>query len=194
MPDVADSALEVVNSALYLMGDEAISSFTDGTAQADVANAVYEDMVKTSLANHRWRFAAKQRTLTRMSVAPKSRWDAAYRSPGDLINIITITVNDLPLKYDVYGSDIYCNAVSTDTVVMDYICRADESVWPSTFKVAMQHMLAASFAVTLARDNGIAQLLTQKGNFMMAQARRIDSQQQTTRKLHTSRFIAERRS
>jgi len=33
-----------------------------------------------------------------------------------------------------------------------------------------------------------------KANMLMAQARRLDSQTQTSRKLNTSRFIAQRRS
>jgi hypothetical protein len=36
--------------------------------------------------------------------------------------------------------------------------------------------------------------MEQKANLYMMQARRLDSQQQTTRKLNTSRFIAQRRS
>jgi len=48
--------------------------------------------------------------------------------------------------------------------------------------------------VAVARDQGLANLMEQKANILMMQARRLDSQQQTTRKLHTSRFIAQRRS
>jgi len=194
MPDVADSALEVTNNALYLMGDQAITSFTDGSAQAEVANALYEDVVNTALSNHRWRFASKQRVLTRMSVEPEGKWDVAYRMPGDLVHVISVTVNDYPIKYDIYGDKVYCNASEADSVVMDYIYRPDESAWPSTFKMAVKYSLASEFAIALARDNQLASLMAQKSNFNMAQARRIDSQQQTTRKLHTSRFIAERRS
>lgn len=194
MPDVADSALTVVNNALYLMGDTAITSFDDGSAQAEVANAIYEDTVRMALSSHRWRFASKQRELSRVSVAPTSRWDAAYKLPGDVVNVTTITVSDLPIKYDIYGDQAYCNASENDTVVIDYIGRPDESSWPSSFKMGVKYMLATSFAISLARDNGLAQLMKRESVSFMAAARQIDSQQQTTRKLHTSRFIAERRS
>jgi len=55
-------------------------------------------------------------------------------------------------------------------------------------------MVAGAFAVSIARDASLSQMMDQKAQFYMAQARRLDSQQQTTRKLNTSRFIAQRRS
>jgi hypothetical protein len=54
--------------------------------------------------------------------------------------------------------------------------------------------MAGVLAVSVARDSQLASLMEQKANFQMIQARRLHSQQQTTRKLNTSRFIAERRS
>jgi hypothetical protein len=55
-------------------------------------------------------------------------------------------------------------------------------------------MLAGAFAISLARDAQMSQLMDQKAMLYMAQARRLDSQQQTTLKLNTSRLIAQRRS
>jgi hypothetical protein len=55
-------------------------------------------------------------------------------------------------------------------------------------------MMAGVLAVSVARDATLAQLMEQKADYQMRQARRLHSQQQTTRKLNTSRFIAERRS
>jgi hypothetical protein len=54
--------------------------------------------------------------------------------------------------------------------------------------------MAAVFAVSSARDAQMSQMMEQKAQFHMMQARRLDSQQQTNRKLNTSRFIAQRRS
>jgi len=54
--------------------------------------------------------------------------------------------------------------------------------------------LARVFAFSLARDAQLANLMAQQAQAAMMKARTIDSQQQTTRKLNTSRFIAQRRS
>jgi hypothetical protein len=194
MPDVADSALQIANNALYLIGAEVIEAFTDSTPQANVANAVYEDTVISSLSTHRWRFASKQRDLVRMSVEPEGRWDASYKLPADMVIAQTITVRDNPIEYDIYGDRAYCNAATTDTLVLDYVSRADESAWPSMFKQGVQFSLAAIFAMTLARDGNMSQLMDQRAQLAFMKARQIDSQQQTSRKLHTQRFLVQRRS
>lgn len=194
MPKVANSALDVASNALFLMGADSISSFTASNAEAKVANALYEDIVQSSFASHRWRFATRQATLTRLDTKPTGRWDAAYHIPSSVITVTAVTVNELPIKYDVYQNKIHCDAVSSDTVIMDYVDRASESDWPSYFTTAVEFSLASSFAITLARDATLAQLMDTKAAQLFAKARNIDSQQQTTRKLNTSRFIAQRRS
>jgi len=194
MPKVANSALDVASNALFLMGADSISSFTASNAEAKVANALYEDIIQSSFASHRWRFATKQTTLTRLDVAPTSRYDAAYHIPSSCITINAVTVNDTPIKYDVYQNKIHCDETVNSTVVLDFVERVSEAEWPSYFTTAVEFSLASTFAITLARDAQLAQLMDQKATMLFAKARNIDSQQQTTRKLNTSRFIAERRS
>ena len=54
--------------------------------------------------------------------------------------------------------------------------------------------MAAVLAVSVARDAQLAKLMEEKATIQMMQARRLHSQSQTTKKLNTSRFIAQRRS
>lgn len=194
MPRVADSALEVATNALYLIGADAITDFTANTVEAKVANALYEDIVRTSFSSFRWRFATTQFNLTRLTTAPKGRFDAAYHIPASCITVISVTVNDVAIKYDIYGNKIFCDATATDTVVLDCVERKPESSWPSYFTTAIEFSLAAPFAISIARDAQLASLMEDKAAQLFVKARNIDSQQQTTRKLTTSRFIAERRS
>lgn len=176
------------------MGGSVISSFEDGTVESDVCDAMYEDIARAALTNTRWRFATNQSVLSRIAAAPTGRFDAAYQLPGDLLMLNAVTVNDLPIEYDIYGDKVYCNAVDTDTVIADYIFRAHEGNWPPYFTVAVEFTMAAVLATSVARDAQLASLMEQKASLFMMQARRLDSQQQTTRKLNTSRFIAQRRS
>ena len=190
----ANTPIKVSSRALILIGEEGISSFEDGSAQSDVANAMYEDVARTALTNSRWRFATKQAVLNRVVSAPTGRFDAAYQMPGDLLMLSAVTVGDHPIKYDTYGDKVFCDASENDELVADYIYRADEADWPSFFVIAVEYAMAAVFAVSIARDASLAGLMEQKAQLYMIQARRLDSQQQTNRKLNTSRFIAQRRS
>ena len=194
MPKVANSALDVASNALFLMGADSISSFTESTPEAKVANALYEDIVQSSFASHRWRFATRQATLTRLDSEPSGRWDASYFIPSSVVTVTAVTVNDIPIEYDVYQNKINCDEGEASTLIMDYVERVSESEWPSYFTTAVEFSLASTFAITLARDASLAQLMDVKAQQLFTKARNIDSQQQTTRKLNTSRFIAQRRS
>lgn len=190
----ANTPIKVCSRALILIGEEGISSFTDGTAQSDVADAMYEDIARTALTNSRWRFATQQAELNRLVTAPTGRFNAAYQLPADLLMLSAVTVGDQPIKYDTYGDKVFCDADEQDVLIADYIYRADEADWPPFFTVAVEYAMAAVFAVSIARDSQMSQMMEQKAQFHMIQARRLDSQQQTNRKLNTSRFIAQRRS
>jgi hypothetical protein len=194
MPTAANSAIDVCSRASVLIGGDEIQSFTDGTAESAAVNAIYEDIAAAALTNTRWRFASNQAELNRLAAAPTGRWDAAYQLPAGFLAVHAITVNKLPIKYDIYGDKAYTDASANDTLVADYTYRALEADWPSYFTIAVQHMLAGALAVTLARDSQLSALMEEKAQFYMTQARRLESQQQTTRKLNTSRFIVERRS
>lgn len=190
----ANTPIKICSRASVLMGGSPISSFTDGTVESDVCDAMYEDVARAALTNTRWRFSTNQNVLNRIVAAPTGRFDAAYQLPADMLMINAITVNDMPIEYDIYGDKAYCNAVANDTVIADYIFRAEEANWPPYFTIAVEFTMAGILAVSVARDPQLASLMEQKANIFMMQARRLDSQQQTTRKLNTSRFIAQRRS
>ena len=194
MPDVANTPIKICSRASLLIGGDAIQSFEDGTAEASVSSAMYEDMARAALTNSRWRFATDQAELNRLAAVPTGRWEAPYQLPSEMIMLSAVTVSEYPIKYDLYGSKVFCDAVATDTVIADYVFRADESTWPPYFTTAVEYMMAGVLAVSVARDSSLASLMEQKADYQMRQARRLHSQQQTTRKLNTSRFIAERRS
>lgn len=194
MSDQANTAIKICSRASVLMGGSPISSFSDGTVESDVCEAMYEDVARSALSNTRWRFATNQATLTRIATAPTGRFDAAYQLPSGMLMLNALTVNDLPIEYDIYGDKAYCNAVASDAVIADYIFRATEANWPPYFTISVEFSMSALLAVSIARDAQLSSMLDQKASVYMMQARRLDSQQQTTRKLNTSRFIAQRRS
>mgnify|MGYP003110706620 FL=1 len=194
MPTVANSDIDIASRALVLIGAEPITSFTAQTTEATVANAIYEDMVRTTLCSSRWRFATNQAELNLLTAVPTGRYDRAHQLPADLLMLHAITVNDAVVQYNVYGDKVFSDSASSDTLVADYTFRALEQDFPSYFTVALQFSLAAAFALGIARDEQLSSVLEAKGAQLLQQAKTLDSQQQTTRKLLTSRFITERRS
>jgi hypothetical protein len=190
----ANSGVDICSRALILIGAQPITSFGDGTTESTVAVNMYEDIVRNALTNTRWRFATNQQALNLLTAAPTGRWSAAHQIPTDSLMIHAVTVNDSPIEYAIYGDKVFSDTSTTNTVIADYTYRPDESRWPSYFTLAVEYSIAIVFATSLARDSSMATLMQNLADKAMIKARNLDSQQQTTRKLTTSRFIAERRS
>ena len=190
----ADSPIDICARALILIGADPITSFNDGTTEALVSVNMYEDVARAALVNSRWRFSTNQAVLNLLTAAPTGRYDRAYQLPNDLLMLHAVTVQDLPIEYQIYGSKVFADTDPNDVVIADYTYRAEEEDWPSYFTLAVEYALAVVFATSIARDSSLASLMKTQANEAMAKARSLDSQQQTARKLVTSRFIAERRS
>ena len=190
----ANSAIDIASRALVLIGAEPITSFDSSSTEALVATNMYEDTVRAMLSTARWRFATEQSVLNQLSDVPTGRFDIAHQLPSNLLVLHGVTVNDNLIEFTVYGDKVFSDTTSSDTLVADFTFRADEVDFPSYFSLALQYSLASIFATSIARDDRLMQIMETKANQLMAKARNIDAQQQTTRKLVTSRFISNRRS
>tara|TARA_R100000951_G_scaffold114868_1_gene121121 strand:+ start:131 stop:715 length:585 start_codon:yes stop_codon:yes gene_type:complete len=189
----ANSAIDICSRALILIGAEPITSFDDDTSEALIAGNMYEDIARTNLTSTRWRFATNQAILNRLSEAPTGRFDSAYQLP-DYLFLHAVTVRDFQIEYNVYGNKVFCDADVADVLIADFTYRANEVDWPSYFSVCVEYAMAVVFATALIRDTSLSNLMSTQYEFLMAKARSTDSQQQTTRKVITSRFITNRRS
>jgi len=190
----ANSAIDICSRALILIGAEPITSFDDDTSEALIAGNMYEDIARSNLVSTRWRFATNQAVLNRLSDEPTGRFDSAYQLPTGQLFVHAVTVNDFQIEYTIYGSKIFCDASPQDELVVDYTYRAEEGDWPSYFSVCVEYAMAVVFVTALARDQSLSVMMANQYDRLLAKARSIDGQQQTTRKLVTSRFITNRRS
>ena len=190
----SNSPVDICSRALILIGAEPITSFDDGNNEALISSSMYEDVAQSALVNTRWRFATNQLVLNRLSDAPTGRYEASYQMPSDSLMIHALTVNGFNIEFQTYSDNLFCDADASDEVIADYTYRVLEQYWPSYFIMSVQFQLASVFAISLARDGSLSQLMDQKAAFLMAKARGVDSQSQTNRKLDTSRFISNRRS
>ncbi len=190
----SNSALDMASRALVLIGAEPITSFELSTTEALVASNMYEDVVRSSLCVARWRFSSEQATLNQLTDLPTGRFDIAHQLPSDLLMLHAVTVNDNKIGYTIYGDKVFSNASTADVLVADYTFRAPETSFPSYFALAVQYALASVFATAIARDDKLMEMMETKADRLMAKARNLDSQQQTTRSLSTTRFNLNRRN
>src|SRR6056300_878927 len=194
---MAVTKVDIASRALVLVGANPISSFTDNSTEALITNTIYEEVVESTLAESHWRFAMGQKELSLLADAPTSRYEYAYQMPTDpaVITIMTVTNNDNPIPYARYEDKIYLNGYGSESkVYMDYVFRQDESLFPTYFRLALIYKLASAYGGALGRDADIINSYETKAERQLIKARNIASQETTSKKLNTTRFIAERRS
>ena len=190
----SDSALDIASRALVLIGAEPITSFESSSTEALVASNMYEDVGRSSLCVARWRFATEQAVLNQLTDTPTGRFAIAHQLPSNLLMLHAVTINDNKIIYTVYGDKIFSDSTTNDTLIADYTYRAPETDFPSYFSLAVQYSLASVFATSIARDDKLMEMMEVKAERLMAKARNLDSQQQTSRGLTTTRFRTNRLS
>lgn len=190
MPTTPSTDIEVAQKAMVMIGLEPLTSFTDSTDEALVANTIYEDIVSDCLSQHNWNFATGQKVLSRLTDVPVDRWEAAYALPTspETLQVITVTIEDVPQTYDIYERYVYINAEAEDTVVLNYIFRPETQYWPPTFTMWVIFRLASVLALSVTRKADIASSYTTLADAQFRRAKARDSQQVTTQGLRLSRF------
>jgi len=190
MPSTPSTDIEVAQKAMVLVGLEPLTSFTDQTDEALVANTIYEDIIEDCLAHHNWNFATGQKVLARLTAAPVDRWDAAYALPTspEVVQVLTVTINDTPQQYDIYERYVYINAEAGDEVVLNYVFRPETRYWPPAFTMWVIFRLASVFALSVTRKGDIAKSYTDLAEAQFRRAKARDSQQVTTQGLRPSRY------
>lgn len=190
MPTTPSTDIEVAQKAMVLVGLEPLASFTDQTDEALVANTIFEDVVEDCLAQHNWNFATGQKTLARLTAVPTDRWDAAYALPTNpaVVQVQTVTIDDVPQAYDIYERYIYINASVNDTVVLNYVYRPETQYWPPAFTMWVIFRLASVFALSVTRKADVAKSYTDLAESQFRRSKARDSQQVTTQGLRPSRY------
>ena len=192
---MATTGVEVANQAFALIGANAISSFIGTATEQVVGEALYQPLIDAALSSHRWRFATGKGTLSRLAASPANQWDAAYQMPTDpeILLLNAVLVIDVPIEYDRYEDQIYCDAGEDDVVVADYIYSVGEEFWPAYFTKAVVFELASVFAAGITQDSYLSSHFNDMAEAEYRKARWADTSSQTARSLSARSLINKRR-
>lgn len=182
--------LSVINAAAGRTGNDPVTSLTQGSLVANIANSNYEDSVKVELSLYPWKRATKIASLNRldpdlMGAVPEP-WTASYQLPVDLIDIRTAVVAGIPIRYEVHGDKILCDAATSDDVVLHYIWRVPEADWPPWFREGMTLRWEAILLRGVGERYREAEARDKTAHDHFAKARTRDSQSQTARNPYSS--------
>lgn len=166
---MATSAISICSNALILLGDNPISSFSDPGAGAQTASNLYESSYINLLSMHRWRFATKKATLSRLTSNPINEWQYQYQLPVDNVAMITMYPNG---DYELYGDKLYTHS---STVEIDYVYRVDESQLPLWFAKTVEFYLAMQFAIPVTGNSTRLGEMQELFKQQLRSAKNIDS-------------------
>jgi len=140
-----DSALTVCSDALLLLGAAPISSFNEGTDEANTCDRLYPDVRDMTLQVYPWSFSFKKVQLARTINTPVNEWTYEYQLPSDRIGppraaFNSISVGARPItRWEIYGDKLLTDE---PTIVIDYQYSVSESSMPVWFIQLLKYQMA----------------------------------------------------
>ena len=174
--------------ALIRIGARPISSFADGTTEADVAGTLYGSIRDDLLSSYGWSFATGQEVLNQLAQNPEADYDFAYQLPNDFLRALSAGHNGRGRGLDFR---INKDTLQTDSsgVLLTYIFRPDESAFPPFFDAALIALLAAEFVIPITESTSRADVFMKLAEQSYARAKQVDAQQDTPSRLEQFSLI-----
>lgn len=164
--------------ALIRIGAQPITSFDDGTAESEIAGAIFAPIRDALLSAYAWSFASGQIALNQLMSDPVADYQNAFELPSDFLRAISAGAGGKGrgLNFRIAKSELHTDA---SEVVLSYIFRPAEEDFPPYFDAALIARLAAEFTIPLTESTTRAEAMFRLAEQEYARARQIDAQQDT---------------
>lgn len=187
---MALSSIALCSRALLKIGTRSISSFDEGTAEAEVASSLYSPTRDAMLSSHSWSFATAQATLPRLDVTPVADYQYAFQLPSDFLRVLSAGVGrGHGLDYRIQEKRLHAD---TPEVVLSYVFRPDETDFPPFFDQALIARLAGEFCIPLTDSTSRAETLLKIADVEAKRARITDTMQETTQAIEDYSLVKAR--
>lgn len=174
--------------ALIRLGAAPITSFADGTAESEIAGALFGPARDALLSSYPWTFASGQVALTPLVDAPIADYQNAYQLPNDYLRTISAGTGGRGrgLNFRIARGALHTNS---EDVILSYIFRPEEEEFPPYYDMALIARLAAEFCIPVTENTSRADALFRLADLEFARARQIDAQQDSPGKIENFSLI-----
>lgn len=174
--------------ALIRIGAAPITSFTDGTAESEIAGALYAPVRDALLSAYAWSFASGQIALNQLQTQPVADYQYAYSLPSDYLRALSAGAGakGRGLNYRIARGELHTNNAS---VVLSYIFRPDESEFPPYFDQALIARLSAEFTIPVTESTSRAETHFRLAEAEFERARQIDAQQDSPNRIENFSLV-----
>lgn len=174
--------------ALIRIGAAPITSFDDGSAESEIASALFAPVCDALLSAYPWTFASGQLALTKLETDPVADYQNAFQLPTDYLRAVSAGDggSGRGMNYRISRGELHTNY---EEVTLTYIFRPEEEDFPPFFDMALIARLAAEFCIPVTESTSRTTALYQLATQEFARARQIDAQQDSPNRLENFTLI-----
>jgi len=170
--------------ALIRLGAAPITSFADGTAESEIAGALFGPVRDALLSSYPWTFASGQASLTKLSTSPVADYQNAFALPNDYLRIVSAGAGGRGrgLHYRIARGALHTDS---EQVILSYIFRPQEEEFPPYFDMALIARLSAELCIPITENTARYSLMMGAAQQEFARARQIDAQQDSPNRIES---------
>jgi hypothetical protein len=178
---MATTSVEIVNSALNKIGARRITSLSDGSKAAIIANDQYDRLRKEVLRSHPWNFAIAYAQLAATVNTPiwTKQWTKEFVIPTDVLRVLETDLTsdaDWELGNNTDNNKvIFTNSTSLKIKYIKDITNTTR--FDAMFDEALAMRIAADLAYPLVQSQTVQQNMFNAYLRFMADARTMDAQE-----------------
>lgn len=174
--------------ALIRLGAAPIASFSDGSAESEIAGALYGPARDALLSAYPWGFALGQAALSELGSPPAADYQKAFQLPNDYLRAVSAGSGGRGrgMNYRITRGALHTDR---ESVTLTYIFRPEEEEFPPYFDSALIARLSAEFCIPVTENTSRAEALFRLAEAEFARARQIDAQQDSPSRIEDFTLI-----
>ena len=171
------SEVDIINSALNMIGASNIIARTEDSKSARVTNQRFDYVRDAVCRAHPWNCLITRRTLAKDADAPTFGFTNQYTLPTDPYCLRVLRLDYLDVDFRVEGRKIHCDE---DTLNLIYLARiTDTNEWDQLLVEAIAARLAADTAFALVQSTSLVGTLYSLYETKLSEARFVDATEGT---------------
>lgn len=171
------SEVDIINSAMNMIGASNIISRTEDSKSARVTNQRFDYVRDAVLRAHPWNCAVTRRTLAPDTTAPNFDWKYAFTLPTDPYCLRVLRLDYLDIEHRVEGRKI---VTDESTINLIYIARVtDPNEFDQLLIETIAARLAADVSFTLSQSTSLTQSMWSLYDSKLKEARFVDATEGT---------------
>lgn len=180
-----DNEINICSRALAAIGANAISSFEEGTTEAEIAAAKYKTAKKDLLSIYCWTFALSETYMPQLKADEEAIYKYLYELPEDCLRVITVYDSVYTFRFGKLNTN-------NQKPVLQYIADVSEEAMPAYFVTALIDRLARDFLIPITAKNSDYSLFDNIYQRTLANAKNIDAQSKTPSRIKNFAYIGVR--